>query len=308
MEIAYFLFFIICIILFAIGFYNIGRRKTVQEKEINYQKELKQKEKIELDLKNKKQQLQQIEKEYADKKQIIEDTSNIAQREYNLREQALEEKYKTLNDKLKQQYDNNYAELQERYKKHQELYSEQLKMYNNELASIKNTRAAAIKAFQLEAMSQEERNQFRLNVSDSDLNDVKILETVRPRLNKPRVLNMLIWQTFYQPLAKKKFPAILGDKPICGIYKITNLKDEKVYIGQAKDCRKRWLDHCKHGLGIDTPSTNKLYQAMLQDGLENFTFELLEECSEDQLDKNEQYFIEMFSSVEWGYNSRKQIG
>lgn len=295
-------------ILFAIGFYNIGRRKTVQEKEINYQKELKEKEKIELDLKNKKQQLRQIEKEYVDKKQIIEDTSAIVQREYNLREQALEEKYKTLNDKLKQQYDNNYAELQARYKKHEELYLEQAKQYNKELASIKNTRAAAIKAFQLEAMSQEERNQFRLDVSDADLNDVKILETVRPRLNKPRILSMLIWQSFYQPLAKKKFPAILGDKPICGIYKITNLKDEKVYVGQAKDCRKRWLEHCKHGLGIDTPQTNKLYQAMLKDGLENFTFELLEECSEEKLNKSEQYFIEMFDSIEWGYNSRKQIG
>lgn len=308
MEIVYFLFFIICIILFAIGFYNIGRRKTVQEKEINYQKELKQKEKIELDLENKKQQLQQIEKEYADKQKLISHSESLAEEVYHNKFALLEEKYENLEKEKQRKYSDICEKLQNQYKEWVDKQNKEKEIICNELKSIQSTRAAAIKAFQLEAMSQEERNQFRLDVSDSDLNDVKILETVRPRLNKPRVLSMLIWQTFYQPLAKKKFPAILGDKPICGIYKITNLKDEKIYVGQAKDCRKRWLDHCKHGLGIDTPSTNKLYQAMLQDGLENFTFELLEECSEDQLDKNEQYFIEMFSSVEWGYNSRKQIG
>lgn len=238
MEIIYILFFIICVILFAISFYNIGRRKTVQEKEISYQKELKEKEKIELDLKNKRQQLEQINKEYADKKQIIEDTSNIAQREYDSRQKALEEKYDFLNQKIKLDYDKSYEELQQRYLKHKELYDEQISRYNKELESIKNTRAAAIKAYQLEVMSQEEKNQFRLDISDTDLNDVEVLNTVRPRLNKPRILSMLIWQTFWQPLAKKKFPMILGKDRVCGIYKITNLKDQKCYIGQAVNfCR-----------------------------------------------------------------------
>jgi len=51
---------------------------------------------------------------------------------------------------------------------------------------------------------------------------------------------MLIWQTYWQPLAKKRFPIILGTKTITGIYKITNLKTNDCYIGQALDMDKRW--------------------------------------------------------------------
>jgi len=78
---------------------------------------------------------------------------------------------------------------------------------------------------------------------------------------------MLIWQTYFQPLAKKQFPVILKDKTKMGIYKITNIKTDESYIGQSVDVYKRWSDHCKAGLGIDTPVGNKLYKAMLKDGL-----------------------------------------
>ena len=78
---------------------------------------------------------------------------------------------------------------------------------------------------------------------------------------------MLIWQTYFQPLAKKQFPIILQDKTRMGIYKITNLKTDECYIGQAVDIYKRWCDHCKAGLGIDTPVNNKLYKAIQEYGL-----------------------------------------
>jgi hypothetical protein len=51
---------------------------------------------------------------------------------------------------------------------------------------------------------------------------------------------MLIWQTYWQPLAKKVFPIILQDKTKMGIYKITSLDTEECYIGQAVDIYKRW--------------------------------------------------------------------
>jgi len=92
---------------------------------------------------------------------------------------------------------------------------------------------------------------------------------------------MLIWQTYFQPIAKKQFPIILQDKTKMGVYKITNIKTDESYIGQSVDIYKRWSDHCKAGLGIDTPVGNKLYKAMLEQGLENFTFELLCECSKE---------------------------
>ena len=77
------------------------------------------------------------------------------------------------------------------------------------------------------------------------------------------------------------------------------------YIGQSIDVYKRWNDHCKCGLGIDTPPGNKLYKAIQEDGLENFTFELLEECSREELDAKERYFIQLYQAKEFGFNGNE---
>lgn len=70
----------------------------------------------------------------------------------------------------------------------------------------------------------------------------------------------------------------------------------------------RWSEHCKAGLGIDTPVGNKLYTAMLAEGLYGFTFELLEECKKEELDEKERYYIDVYNSVEFGYNSNRGVG
>jgi hypothetical protein len=62
--------------------------------------------------------------------------------------------------------------------------------------------------------------------------------------------------------------------------------------------------HVKCGLGIDTPN-NKLYTAMMQDGVENFTFELLEKCDRVSLNDREAYWIEFYHSQDHGYNMTK---
>ena len=88
-----------------------------------------------------------------------------------------------------------------------------------------------------------------------------------------------------------------------GIYKITNKENKLCYIGQAKKMRERWREHMKCGLGIDTPANNKLYEAMKKEGLDNFTFELLEECSVEDLNEKEAFYINLYDSYHYGYNS-----
>ena len=96
---------------------------------------------------------------------------------------------------------------------------------------------------------------------------------------------------------------MLGPKDICGIYKITNKNNQMCYIGQAKNIRERFREHMKCGLGIDTPVANKLYQAMLKEGIDNFTFELLEACSTTYLNEKEAFYIDLYNSYDYGYNS-----
>ena len=45
-------------------------------------------------------------------------------------------------------------------------------------------------------------------------------------------------------------------------------------------------------------------KAMQEDGLQNFSFEILEECPRDQLDNKEKFYIELYQSNLYGYNSQ----
>lgn len=178
---------------------------------------------------------------------------------------------------------------------------------NQELDKLKATRAAAHEALLKEQEVKENKDNYKLSPSQGDLADARRLELVKRELNKPRILSMLIWQTYWQPLAKKQFPLILQDKTKCGIYKITNQLTDESYIGQSVDVYKRWCEHCKCGLGIDTPPGNKLYKAIQDYGLENFTFELLVECPQSELNEKENYFIELYQADTFGYNGNKGV-
>ena len=86
--------------------------------------------------------------------------------------------------------------------------------------------------------------------------------------------------------------------------KTETVSSQKRVRNSQSDIYKRWSDHCKCGLGIDTPPGNKLYQAMQEYGLDNFTFELLEECDASNLNEKERYFIELYQADTFGYNSQ----
>lgn len=63
---------------------------------------------------------------------------------------------------------------------------------------------------------------------------------------------------------------------IAGIYKITNLTNDKIYIGSSLDVRSRWIGHARHLR--NKKHTNKyLQRAWDKDGANNFRFELLED-------------------------------
>ena len=150
----------------------------------------------------------------------------------------------------------------------------------------------------------EENIQFySLSIENKDKNDIKTLERVKEDLNNPRILSMLIWQNFFRDKMTELCNNILGTKTICGIYKITNQITKECYIGQSIDVAKRFKDHAKCGLDIDRPQGNKLYQSMLEYNLWNFSFELLEECPKEQLNEKEKFYISLYDSCNYGYNS-----
>lgn len=92
---------------------------------------------------------------------------------------------------------------------------------------------------------------------------------------------------------------------ICGIYKITNLVNGKVYIGQSQNIYKRWYEHKKESR--KSRKDIALYCSFAKYGIENFSFEIIEECPLEELDEKEKFYVKKYNSyVGWensnGYN------
>ena len=76
---------------------------------------------------------------------------------------------------------------------------------------------------------------------------------------------------------------------ISGVYKITNNITGDFYIGSSKNIENRWYQHRSPSCQKQH-SNSKLYKAMANYGLDNFTFEIIEETAD--LRNREQYWIE----------------
>lgn len=90
-----------------------------------------------------------------------------------------------------------------------------------------------------------------------------------------------------------------------GIYKIENLINGKVYIGQSKNIKKRWTAHRTNAFNHNSKQYDlALYRSIRKYGLENFSFMVLEETLIEDLDNREKYWIEYYDShnKEKGYN------
>lgn len=90
---------------------------------------------------------------------------------------------------------------------------------------------------------------------------------------------------------------------MCGIYKITNLINEKVYIGQSIDINYRFHNHKSESFNPKSNAYNTaIHRSIRKYGIENFSFEVIEECAKELLSEREIYWIAYYNSYGNGYN------
>ena len=94
-----------------------------------------------------------------------------------------------------------------------------------------------------------------------------------------------------------------------GIYCFTNNINNKKYVGQSKQLERRYYLHLRDSLSKTKSEndTSLLHAAIRKYGIENFTYEILEECEINELNDKEKYWIEQLHSyvLEGGYNLTK---
>ena len=91
------------------------------------------------------------------------------------------------------------------------------------------------------------------------------------------------------------------------IYKITNIQNNKVYIGQTiRPIKQRFHRHLNDAVNniLDT----HFARAIRKYGKDNFIIEEIDTAqTQDELNQKEQYWIKFYNSVEEGYNETDAI-
>lgn len=280
---------LIVALLLNFSFFNYLQRKIKAQEEADKQV-IAENAKREQELEHNKQRLLEIEGDIQLAKDSYDELLWELKNEYHNKKTELEDDLTVVTNEIITEYNN------------------QIKNVRHDYNKIKSVIDAATESLRLQQAEEEKKQFYMLQVKDTDKADFIKLASWKEQLSSPRILSMLLWQTYIQKPLKILSAKVLGDKTIIGIYKITYIPTGECYIGQSVDVTKRWQEHCKCGCGVDTPPANKLYNAMQKYGIWNFSFELLEECKKEELNEKEATYIKLFDSVNNGYNSSSGNG
>ena len=202
--------------------------------------------------------------------------------------------------------------LEEELKGNQKEHSEkvlQLKVsidkVKSELDSLYEQRQNTLAMIKEEEELKAKVDYYRIPIRKEDTEDISQLRSIEKYLNNKDVLRKLIFKTYIETPMTLMFNRV-GAKEIPGIYKITNIKNQMVYIGQSTNVKNRLKAHIQASLGISTIAAQLVHEKMSEEGLESFTFQLVEECDRSKLNEREKYWINYYKSNEWGYN--KTVG
>ena len=279
----------------------------------------KYKEKLEKDYKEvskgyekEVQKLQNIEKEIKEKEQFNQNLYKLREEELN---RLIETKKKAELEKIDKEIEEWIASAQgaatfNSNQIQQSLQEEIDKKQKDldELAAVIDDykpRRDVINQEILRARAIEEQQDFyRIQLPDSSKHDLEILSSIRKELTKVDILEKLLYDNYVKKPVDEMIKRVLKGESPCGIYKITRLKTGEIYIGKSTDIKSRWQQHSKSVYHCGTISHSTLHTIMEKDGIENFTWEVLEEVPKDKLGSREKYWIEFYDSKNFGLNER----
>lgn len=89
-----------------------------------------------------------------------------------------------------------------------------------------------------------------------------------------------------------------------GIYSYVNKNNGKRYIGQSINInRRKYMHEYNATHETSTEYNSQFHKALRKYGIENFDFEILEECSKEKLNEREKYWIKYYNTFKNGYNA-----
>ncbi len=164
---------------------------------------------------------------------------------------------------------------------------------------------AAIEAYKQLDKERQAEDFYRIEFSETEGEELTELNKVIRKLKNPMPFYKAIYQIYYRNKISDLTKRVVGTGKVSGIYKITNMDNGKCYVGQSVDISNRWKQHVKRGVGADAVTKNKLYPILMEEGIQNFTFEIVEETDDtSKLNEMEQYWQEFLGAKEFGYSQK----
>lgn len=329
----YIIYFIFICIIISIIFLN--RKKLVQQAEEfdqlieNYKQNglnkyiQENKEKLDfeihLDLKGLEAQRDQVNAEIVGKQIALQEiSSKVETYEEQLRAIALtnakqyeETLMNIAKDKVKAEQEKMQKVAQESFEKamaemdvQAEAARAQIEILTKEIAEYSAKQTAINEAILRQRALEEQQDFYRVCLGPEAANDVEILKEARRNLKKPEIIDKIIYDNYIAKPVLEMIKRVLQNTTCSGIYKITCIKTGEIYIGKSVDIKSRWQQHCKSAFNCGTIAHSLLHTKMKQYGIENFTFELLEQVPKEQLSEREKFFINFYQTKETGLNER----
>ena len=286
----------------------IHHEKEIQLKRNALEKDFEHKgRELDLKLHNLESTLKEKEKRYEEVNQDLEtyrkgkiNEIDSAGAEYEKRKRLLIDasvvQYREVRSKL-------YNEELSAMEAHKNEMLEQIHQIKSELEEERTKRAAINEEIRRQREVEEQQDFYRIQLDPNDKDDVEILRSVAPRLRHPEAINKVIWSGYYQkPLAELR-KRLLPNGDVSCVYMATRMKTGEVYVGQTTSFDKRLQEHTRSALGIGTLASSQLHRKMLEDGPENYIWQILEVVPKDKLRERESYYIDFYDSKTYGLNS-----
>lgn len=227
---------------------------------------------------------------------------------FELTQQEFEKKYLAEQQSWIKARENEYLKMQEdfsnQFKEENRRKLDAAKELTLTLDELKSAVAAATEVAKRHAEEENFYQFHSLQLGPNAINDVKRLEDLVPQVSKEagEAIAKVIWKVYYEKPYTDLVGRVVGSQRKTGIYRITNIQTKMCYVGQAVDIADRWRQHIKRALGAEPRTQNKLYPAMYSTGIENWTFEIIELCSQDKLTAREDYWQDFYKAKEYGYS------
>ena len=217
-----------------------------------------------------------------------------------LKQQRKIQKLKTNTDKvyrktLEEKYKKLEEDAQQEFRTKQKNYSDELFYLRKELEDFRSRREAVNEAIRRERELSEKEDFYKIQLTQSDIEDIKLLDSMKDRLCHKEIFPKVIWESIARRPVSEMIKRVVGQK-VGGIYKITYIPTGEAYIGRTVNFKDRWQAHIQTALGMEKVASSTLHTHMARNGIWNYNFEILEEVPKDKQSEREKFYIDLYGT------------